>query len=95
METIGKLNTNKGYVRNMLDKLAEICSDLVRLNGDWQQWDFPKSIDVLRQCRERNLLTEAGKNRPEIQKDKNFKTHEQNATNRKCTVCDETVHKLN
>ena len=43
--------------------------------------------------RERNLLTEAGKNRPEIQKDKNFKTREQNATNRKCAFCDKTVHK--
>lgn len=67
----------------------------LRLDGDWRQWDFPKSIDVLRQCSEKNLVTEAVKNRPEIQKDKNFKTREQNVTNRKCVLCDETVHKLN
>ena len=41
LETIEKLNTIEGYVRNTLDKLPQIRSELVRLDGEWQQWDFP------------------------------------------------------
>ena len=44
LETMGNFNTIKGYVRKKLDKLPQILSDLVRLHGECQQWDFPKVI---------------------------------------------------
>ena len=33
LETMGKLNTVEGYMISTLDKLSEIWSDLVRLDG--------------------------------------------------------------
>ena len=68
-------------MRNMPDKLPQIWSDLGKPDGDWQKWDFPKPIDVLRQCVKRNPVTEAGNKWPPIRKDENFKTCLQNATN--------------
>ena len=83
-------------MRNTLDKLPRIRSDLVRLDGEWQQWHFPKLIDALRQSSvERNPVAETGKEKPSILRDKNFSTHQQNATNRKCVFCDGTGHKIN
>ena len=43
----------------------------------------------------KNPLTNEGKDRPLIQKDKDFKTCTQNATNQKCGLCDNMLNKLN
>lgn len=45
---MGKYDTIKGYVKSAHDKLPQILSDLVRLDGVWQQWDFEKFTDSLR-----------------------------------------------
>ena len=82
-------------MRNTLDKLPQIRSDLVRLDGEWQQWHFPKLIDALRQSVERNPVAETGKEKPSILRDKNFSPRQQNATNQKCVFCDGTGHKIN
>ena len=37
-----------GNVQNTLDKLPQVQSDLVRLDGEWKQLDFPKLIEALR-----------------------------------------------
>ena len=43
----------------------------------------------------KNPLTNAGKDRPLIQRDKDFRTCKQNATNQKCGLCDNMLNKLN
>ena len=48
LDTIHKLRDMKGYVRLTLDKLLGSRADLVRLIGDWQEWDFPKLVESLR-----------------------------------------------
>ena len=40
LDTMGKLKEINGYVRMTFDKLPAICVDLVRINDDWQEWDF-------------------------------------------------------
>ena len=79
--TTEKLDTIEEYVRNTLDKLPQIQSDLFRLHGEWQQCDFLKLIDALREWVKRNPVTETGKEKPPIWRDKNFNTREQNDTN--------------
>lgn len=48
LETVQKLTT--------LDKLPQIWWDLVRLDGEWQQWNFLKLTDALPQWVKRNYL---------------------------------------
>ena len=51
-----------GNVQNTLDKLPQVQSDLVRLDGEWKQLDFPKLIEALRQWVKRNPVIKTGKN---------------------------------
>ena len=95
LETVRKLNTIKVYVRNTLDKLPQIRSDLVRLDDEWQQWYFPKLTNALRQWVLRNPVTETGKEKSPIRREKNFNTRQQNATNRKCVFSDGTGCRVN
>ena len=95
LERIGKLNTIEWYVGNALDKIPEIWSDLLRLDSEWQQCDFSKLIDALRQWVKRRPVTETWKEKPSLGRDKNFNTLQQNATNRKCVLCDLTGHRIN
>ena len=74
LETVRKLNAIKVYVRNTLDKLPQIRSDLVRLDGEWQQWYFPKLTNALRRWVRRNPVTETGKEKAPIRREKNFNT---------------------
>ena len=53
-----KLRDIKGFMRLTLDKLPGIKADLVRLDDEWRERDFPKLVDhyvsgrivILRQC---------------------------------------------
>ena len=54
LETINKLKKINGYVRLTLDKLPGIRADLVRLDNNWQEWDFAKLVDSLRRWANRN-----------------------------------------
>ena len=40
LETVKKLKDIKGDVRLALDKLPEIRADLIRVDDNWQEWDF-------------------------------------------------------
>ena len=40
LETMNKLKELNGYFRLTLDKLLGIRADLVRLDDNWQEWDF-------------------------------------------------------
>ena len=45
---MGKLKEITGYVRMILDKLSDIRADLVRIEDDWQEWDFGQFIEALK-----------------------------------------------
>ena len=57
LETLGKLRDINGYVRTTLDKLERIRGDLVRNGKDWQEWDFPRLVEALRQWAQRNPVS--------------------------------------
>ena len=57
METMKNLKDIKGYVRLTLNKLPEIRADHVRLDDNWQEWDFCQFVDSLRRWTERNAKT--------------------------------------
>lgn len=69
--------------------------NVVSLGGEWQQWDFPKLLDALRQWAKRNPVTDTGNEKPPIRRDKYFNTRQQNAANWKCVFCDRMGHRLN
>ena len=43
----------RSYVRLTLDRLPGIRADLVRLDDNWQEWDFCQLVDSLRRWTER------------------------------------------
>ena len=57
LETMKKLKDIKGYVRLTLAMLPGIRADLVRLDDNWQDWDFCQLVDSLRRWSERNPKT--------------------------------------
>ena len=56
LETMNKLKEINGYVKLTLDKLPGIRADLVRLDHNWQEWewDFAKLFDSLRRWTDKN-----------------------------------------
>ena len=48
LETMKKLNDNKGYVRLTLDKMPGIQVDILRLEDNWQESEFCQLADSLR-----------------------------------------------
>ena len=56
LDTIGKLKQINGYVGIALDKLPAIRADLVRIDDDWQEWDFWQFIEALRKWTDRNPI---------------------------------------
>ena len=56
LDTMGKLKKINGYVRMTLDKLPAIRADLVRVDDDWQEWEFGQFIEALRKWTDRNPL---------------------------------------
>ena len=48
VDTMNKLKEINGYVRLTFDKLSGICTYLVRVDEDWQDWTFPQLAEVLR-----------------------------------------------
>ena len=45
---MNKLKEINSYVRLTLDKFPGIRADLVRLDDNWQEWDFARLVDSLR-----------------------------------------------
>ena len=47
LDTMNKLRDIKEYVRLTLNKLPGTRADLVRLDDEWQEWDFHKLVESL------------------------------------------------
>ena len=54
---MNKLRDIKEYLRLTLDKVPGISAELVRLDDDWQEWDFPKLAESLRKRTDQNPKT--------------------------------------
>ena len=53
LDTMNKLKEMNGYVRLTFDKLPGKSADLVKLDDNWQQWDFSPLVKALRKWTER------------------------------------------
>lgn len=94
LETLGKLREVNGYVRMSIDKLPGIRGDLVRMDENWQEWDFPKFVYALQGWTERNPVTMRSSDKP--WRDSNaFNTQldDVRLRDRGCVYCDSTDHK--
>ena len=54
LETLGKLKQVSGYVRMSINKLQGIRGDLVRMDDNWREWDFPNFVEALKVDREKS-----------------------------------------
>ena len=95
LETMGKVERVNGMTRSVLEKLPGIKSDLVRGQGNWQEWDLAHVIRALKQWRDINLSDK------EIVKDGDKKRRKgsrqeslcnANARKRPCMYCDDVNH---
>ena len=87
---MNKLKEINAYMKLTLDKLPSIRADLVRLDDNWQEWDFAKQVDSLRRLAERkpkNILNNDQKHKRESV----FQTKEQKQC--VCVYCDKQRHK--
>ena len=64
LQTMAKLESINGNVPMTLDKLGGIRGDLVRTDPDWQEWDFAKLSEAVRQWVRRNPITEKKEEEP-------------------------------
>ena len=84
---MNKLKEINSVVKLTLDKLTGIRAYLVRLDDNWQEWDFAKTVDSLKRWTDRNpknILNNAQKHRREGV----FQTKEQKQTPCACVYCD-------
>ena len=88
--TKGKLKEINGYVWTTIDKLSGIRADLVRMDSDWHNWDFRKSVEQLRQWTEKNPIS-FEKNPPEHQKRERKSLPSKTIQN--CVYCNKADHK--
>ena len=52
---MSKLTDIKGYVKLILEKFLVLRVNLVRLDGNWKEWDFLKLVEILRKWTDRDL----------------------------------------
>ena len=79
---MNKLREIKKYVRITNDKLSGIRTDLVRLDDEWQKWEFPKLVESLRKWTDRNSKTIHNSEKLEKYKRKNvYQIKEQDSKN--------------
>ena len=102
LETLGKIREVNGYTRMTLDKLPGIRSDLVRLDDDWEEWDFPTLTQALQSWTQRNPPREQKDEekppmslRPKLTKSKAFQAKQQspNLSQKLCVYCDSSEHR--
>ena len=68
LETMNKLKQMNCSAKLTLDNLSGLGTDLVRLNDNWQEWDFAKLANSLRKCTDRkpqNVLNNDQKHKKE------------------------------
>jgi uncharacterized protein YoxC len=95
LEALGKLKTVAGYARLTLDKLEGIRADLVRMDDEWQDWDFTQLLEQLRKWTERNPVQsdqDTDRNNKNSKR-KFFGAQGHEVKPRACAYCEATNHK--
>ena len=92
LDSMSKLKDINGYVKITLDRLPGIRADLVRLDDDWQDWEFTQLVEALRKWTEHNpkIFAPPDKNQ---KRDKMYYTRENEHKSRVCVYCDKEGHK--
>ena len=92
LDSMSKLKDINGYVKITLDRLPGIRADLVRLDDDWQDWEFTQLVEALRKWTEHNpkIFVPPDKNQ---KRDKMYYTRENEQKSRVCVYCDKEGHK--
>ena len=91
---MGKLREIKGYVRFTLDTFGGIRADLVRMDDNWQNWDFSEFIEALRKWTERIFITlTADRNKEHLKKDRMLETLQRQWKTNACIYCGDVAHK--
>ena len=96
LDTIHKLRDIKWCMRLPLGKLPRIRAELVRLNDEWQEWDFPKLEESLHKLTDRNPKTTHNSAKHQKYKRENVfqikeqepKNRESNPKTRACICCE-------
>ena len=95
LQSLGKLDEVRGLTTITLDKLSAIRGDLIRSDGEWENWDLDKLAEALRLWVRRNPV---GVGRDEEQTDKRRVRERMFLTNkgdkpRGCVYCESNEHK--
>ena len=94
LETMKKLDQVNGAVSMTLDKLPAIRGDLVRMDPEWEEWDFTKLAEALKQWTKRNPIEEKQCDRS-AKRENLLHVSRRTLKARACVYCDETGHKAN
>ena len=101
LSTMGKLDSAEILVRETLDKLGPVKSDLIRNDTEWQNWDFEKLLDSLREYTVRNPVKnidasnrneKVTKNTGGLYRERNFKTYDKETKIISCVYCKSEQH---
>ena len=57
--TMGETDMLRGFVMSTLNKIPQVRPDIVRTDGDWEEWDMEALINNLRQWLKRHKLDDA------------------------------------
>ena len=83
LDTMHKLRDIKWCMKLTLNKLPRIRAELVRLDDEWQEWDFPKLEESLHKWTDRNPKTINNSEKHQKYKRENvFQIKEQEPKNR-------------
>ena len=97
LETMNKLSEVNGNVPMTLDKLPAIRGDLVRMDPEWEKWNFAQLAEAVRLWTKRNPVEEREKPEQLISKrdrsNKLFQARGGDDKPNKCVYCSDVTHR--
>ena len=97
LETMNKLSEVNGNVPMTLDKLPAIRGDLVRMDPDWEKWNFAQLSEAVRLWTKRNPFEERETsehlNSKRDRSNKLFQARGGDGKPNKCVYCSDVTHK--
>ena len=86
LQTMDKINQVDGYVAVTLEKLPDIPGDLVKMDHDWERWNFAQLSEAVRLRTRWNPADPNCEKSPTERSTKSF-----HPTNRMCVCCGEEI----
>lgn len=98
LETMNKLSEVNGNVPMTLDKLPAIRGDLVRMDPEWEKWNFAQLSEAVRLWTKRNPVEERETseqlNSKRDRSNKLFQARGGDGKPNKCVYCSDVTHRL-